>query len=190
MNNTFRTVNTSLAPDSFGRSGEETTPTTPRPSTAPNIQPQPAARMEDATTPTRATFGLANQRPLPDEPFPASMSVPQNTQGESQDHIQQGSAQYPPQSRNSEEMDDSDDGGEGNEDGSDDESVSPDGTRSKKKKSQRFYCRSYPPCTLSFTRSEHLARHIRYDTSQGPISHANIGQKTYWRTSLYMSLRA
>lgn len=60
-------------------------------------------------------------------------------------------------------MDDSDDGAEGNEDGSDEESVNADGTRSKKKKSQRFYCTEYPPCTLSFTRSEHLARHIRYE---------------------------
>lgn len=32
---------------------------------------------------------------------------------------------------------------------------------SKKKKGQRFYCTDYPPCNLSFTRSEHLARHIR-----------------------------
>lgn len=46
--------------------------------------------------------------------------------------------------------------------GSDAESVNADGTRSsKKKKSQRFYCTDYPPCNLSFTRSEHLARHIR-----------------------------
>lgn len=46
---------------------------------------------------------------------------------------------------------------------SDDESVNADGSRSgKKKKSQRFYCTDYPPCHLSFTRSEHLARHIRF----------------------------
>jgi len=32
---------------------------------------------------------------------------------------------------------------------------------SKKKKSQRFFCTDFPPCQLSFTRSEHLARHIR-----------------------------
>lgn len=59
-------------------------------------------------------------------------------------------------------MDESD--GEAGEDGagSDDDSVNADGTRSsKKKKSQRFYCTDYPPCNLSFTRSEHLARHIR-----------------------------
>ncbi len=56
-------------------------------------------------------------------------------------------------------MDESDDG----QDGSDDEeSVNADGTRStKKKKTQRFWCTEYPPCNLSFTRSEHLARHIR-----------------------------
>lgn len=32
---------------------------------------------------------------------------------------------------------------------------------SKRKKGQRFFCTGYPPCNLSFTRSEHLARHIR-----------------------------
>jgi hypothetical protein len=61
-------------------------------------------------------------------------------------------------------IDDSDAEG-GDDGGSDDESISADGTRSgKKKKSQRFYCTDYPPCNLSFTRSEHLARHIRYAT--------------------------
>ena len=62
------------------------------------------------------------------------------------------------------EMDDSDgEGAAAGEDGglSDVESVGADGTKSKKKKSQRFYCTDYPPCNLSFTRSEHLARHIR-----------------------------
>jgi hypothetical protein len=61
-------------------------------------------------------------------------------------------------------MDESDgEGGAGDDGaGSDDESVNADGTRSsKKKKSQRFFCTDYPPCNLSFTRSEHLARHIR-----------------------------
>lgn len=54
------------------------------------------------------------------------------------------------------------DGSEDGEDGSDEESINPDGTRStKKKKSQKFYCTDFPPCNLSFTRSEHLARHIR-----------------------------
>lgn len=33
--------------------------------------------------------------------------------------------------------------------------------KSKKKKGQKFFCRGYGSCNLSFTRSEHLARHIR-----------------------------
>lgn len=57
--------------------------------------------------------------------------------------------------------------GEGDDDddkeGSDNESVtSESGRPSKKKKGQRFFCTEFPPCNLSFTRSEHLARHIRY----------------------------
>jgi len=65
-------------------------------------------------------------------------------------------------------MEESDGAGDAGEDdaegagGSDEDSVNADGSRSKKKKSQRFYCTDYPPCSLSFTRSEHLARHIRY----------------------------
>lgn len=46
--------------------------------------------------------------------------------------------------------------------GSDDASERTGMAGKKKKKSQRFYCRDFPPCQLSFTRSEHLARHIRY----------------------------
>ena len=58
-------------------------------------------------------------------------------------------------------MDESD--GEGEADGgSDGETVDPEtGNPSKKKKGVRFFCTEYPPCKLSFTRSEHLARHIR-----------------------------
>lgn len=45
---------------------------------------------------------------------------------------------------------------ENNEDGDE------NGPPSKKKKGQRFFCTEFPPCNLSFTRSEHLARHIRF----------------------------
>ena len=53
--------------------------------------------------------------------------------------------------------------GMGQDLGSDNESENGDSRRpSKKKKGQRFFCTDFPPCQLSFTRSEHLARHIRY----------------------------
>lgn len=38
----------------------------------------------------------------------------------------------------------------------------------KKKKGQKFFCTGYGECNLSFTRSEHLARHIRYEKANEP----------------------
>lgn len=66
-------------------------------------------------------------------------------------------------------------------DGSEDESVSGDAkSASKKKKGQRFFCTEFPPCHLSFTRSEHLARHIRYDTHHDrEMRHANSMQQAH-----------
>ncbi|RYP61163.1 hypothetical protein DL771_010217 [Monosporascus sp. 5C6A] len=112
-------------------------------------------------TPSNTTFG---QRPLPTSPFPQAVQIPEK--------IDEGrtpkreNSQHSRKSRGDSEdvdMDESDGEGQGDDGaGSDDESVNADGSRSnKKKKSQRFYCTDYPPCNLSFTRSEHLARHIR-----------------------------
>ncbi|KAH8203045.1 hypothetical protein TruAng_002773 [Truncatella angustata] len=118
-------------------------------------------------TPTRATFSQnhAQQRPLPTSPFPQTVQIPESID-ENKTLPQREDSQRSKRTRAESEdvgMDDSD-GDDNGEDGSDDESVNADGTKSnKKKKSQRFYCTDYPPCNLSFTRSEHLARHIRLE---------------------------
>lgn len=123
-------------------------------------------------TPTKATFG---QRPLPSSPFPQAVQIPESIEENKELHHTDGS-QHSRKSRDGSEdadMDGSVGDGHGDEGASDDESVNADGTRSgKKKKSQRFYCTDYPPCNLSFTRSEHLARHIRYAIKHPHSPHA------------------
>ena len=160
----FSPVNTTLAPEQHRRNGEDNTPTTPRPNTAPSIPLPPMNRADDATTPTRATFqnnALASQRPLPSK-LPSTAPIPEYREPE-KTPLHRGNSTYSTQSSASEDVN-MDRGSESGKESSGDEgSLNADGTRKpeKKKKTQKFYCEKFPPCNLSFTRSEHLARHIR-----------------------------
>jgi hypothetical protein len=171
----FRAVNTNQTSEdhAVGRTGEDTPPATPR---QVNIMNNPhASTLVDEScpnTPTRNSFGgLSGQRPLPDAPF---TPVPRYTEAPSiVGDLRRGNSQRSIQSSGSQDvdMDDSD----GDQDGSENESAdgSP-GKSTKKKKGQRFFCTEYPPCTLSFTRSEHLARHIRYVLTHTTLSAKKI----------------
>ena len=163
MATAFQSVNANLPARSYQM--EVSTPTTPRAPrmTPPPSQSLPAAEESAPSTPTRHSFGGVNgQRPLPSPRFESSMSssTPQAKGQPHPDTLIRGSSHRSVRSVDSQDidMDDSDEG----EEGSDGESVDGESGRpSKKKKGQRFFCTEFPPCNLSFTRSEHLARHIR-----------------------------
>ena len=165
MTTTFHSVNVGLGLSDF--SGEATTPTTPRalPTISDRSHVIPSTEGSALTTPTKLSFaGVEGQRPLPRSPFSSSFSSSQlrptgNTQRE---ELSRGDSERSIQTIESQDvdMDESDDGdGDGASDG---ESIDGEtGRPKKKKKGQRFFCTDFPPCNLSFTRSEHLARHIR-----------------------------
>ena len=170
MATTLEPVNVGLGLSNF--SAEATTPTTPRapmhtPSRPASSQPTEDTAQSAPNTPTSRDFGGINgQRPLPTSPFSNSFSVQTQPLGTTRPGIaSRADSQRSVLSSESQDIDmDESDEGEG---ASDAESIDMEtGRPLKKKKGQRFFCTEFPPCKLSFTRSEHLARHIRYILEQ------------------------
>lgn len=155
----FCAVNTTLTVVEPSSRLEETTPTTPRPTSFFGVAEQQGLGEDVAKTPTRDSFGgIAGQRPLPAAPFTPSHNRSDSKMDARLNTSREGSHISIAESTQDVEMGDDKD----EQDMSDNESVDGDtGRPSKKKKGQRFFCTDFPPCQLSFTRSEHLARHIR-----------------------------
>ena len=167
---TFSAVNTELSPPDTVPAGDESTPTTQNPLTdLSEVLPKDATIEDsDPSTPTRHSFGaVAGQIALPDEPVTPAQSQEQSN--ETQLSLKRDGSTRSAVTDNVDDEQDiemgdgAEDGVADDDGGSENESINSDSQRpSKKKKGQRFFCTEFPPCQLSFTRSEHLARHIRY----------------------------
>jgi len=155
---TFCAVNTSLSLAQLPiQADEDAAPSTPRTAVFISDTADVDDLSEDAVkTPTRDSFsGVIGQKPLPG----LASDSPESRADTQMEIVEEDDGSVSPQ--DTQATNDASPIKDG-KDGSGGESVEGDSKLNKKKKSQRFFCTDYPPCKLSFTRSEHLARHIRY----------------------------
>jgi C2H2 transcription facotor len=144
-----------------GHFREPTTPTTPRPQ-VPSESQADANRRNMAESSTSDATSVGN----PATQYPELPTSVQSTTIANSERRASTSASTQEESWISMDVDDSDHDQDGSD--NDTENGDADGS-SRKKKGQRFFCTGYPPCNLSFTRSEHLARHIRKHTGERPF---------------------
>lgn len=154
------------------RSHDAQSPTTPRQTIASVAEAPFPNETASPTTPTRDSCGgLVDQTEAARQSL--LLATGQDQTKDPQESLKRDGLHRSPTPRQRStgedvEMGEGDDDNAGDEGGSDNESAGSDAERpSKKKKGQRFFCTDFPPCRLSFTRSEHLARHIRF------VSHAD-----------------
>lgn len=147
------------------------------------VESPPVNRADDALTPTASHFNIP---PRQSDTFPASGPSPsktptrssfsahpsekrplsaQSASADKSDHTDSPATRHPTSRGHAKHDSDDikmDNNEEEQQDGSDNDNDDDDENGpAKKKRSQRFFCTQFPPCNLSFTRSEHLARHIR-----------------------------
>lgn len=155
--------NTLEAKDRSLKRGHEevVTPTTPRPPVSQafqNMSAEPIQMNNTAAVPQLSSSVPTGQL----SQSATNFTFPSGQHATQRGMLYRDSSQTSAQS--SMAVDDMDmDASEDDQDDSDNDTENGEpGRSSKKKKGQRFFCTEFPPCNLSFTRSEHLARHIRY----------------------------